>query len=192
MDYRKKDHICASNQTGCPAAISTTKYFALAVMLLGLFSPMKNVLAQGMPFPPPNQLQVFSVQGLSFGSFYVGATGGTVEITAVTGSRSTTGSVVELMSDPGLPAIFIVKLIPGRSVSISFGMLPVTLTRSGGGETISLIALTSDKPGNSFVTTGGHPFHNEVRIGGTLQVGSISANPSGEYQGMFNVTFNQE
>jgi hypothetical protein len=192
MDSRKKENIYASGQTRSAAAKFLIRYFAPAVLLLGLFSPVRKAEAQGMPFPPPNQLQVFSAQGLSFGSFYVGATGGTIEINPVSGSRSTTGSVVELMSDPGLPAIFIVKLIPGRSVSISFGMLPAILTRSGGGETISIIELTSDKPGNSFVTSGGHPFHNEVRIGGTLQVGSISANPSGEYQGMFNVTFNQE
>ncbi|HHN47547.1 MAG TPA: DUF4402 domain-containing protein [Bacteroidales bacterium] len=147
------------------------------------------VMAQ-TPFPPPNQLQVFNQQGLGFGSFYVGASGGTVVISPG-GSRSTTGTVMGLASDPGMPAIFNVRLIPGRLVHISFSA-SATLTRAGGSETMTITGFTSDKPGNNFVTSGGHPFINPVQVGGTLNVGSISANPAGNYQGFFEVTFIQE
>lgn len=142
------------------------------------------------PFPPPLQLQVFTVQGLGFGSFYTGASGGTVQISP-TGARSTSGSVIGLHSDPGMQAIFTIRLVPGRLVHISMSNSAI-LYRSGGSETMTINNFVSDKPGNYFVTSGGQPFLNSVQIGATLQVGSLSTNPAGEYTGIFNVTFIQE
>jgi hypothetical protein len=163
---------------------------SLCLILIFCCSTTILPLKSQTPFPPPNQLQVFNAQGLGFGSFYVGATGGTV-VMSPGGSRSTTGTVMGLASDPGMPAIFNVRLVPGRLVHINFSS-SATLTRTGGSETLTITGFNSDKPGNSFVTTGGHPFINPVQVGGTLNVGSISANPSGEYQGFFEVTFIQE
>ena len=168
------------------ARLIKTFYLILICCCLPAILPLK---AQ-TPFPPPNQLQVFNAQGLGFGSFYVGASGGSV-IISPTGNRTTTGTVMGLAADPGMPAIFNIRLIPGRLVHISFSS-SATLTRIGGSETMTITGFTSDKPGNHFVTSGGHPFINPVQVGGTLNVGSISANPAGNYQGFFEVTFIQE
>ncbi len=142
------------------------------------------------PFPPPNQLQVFATQELNFGSFFAGSTGGEV-IVSPEGSRSTTGSVMELALSPGMPAIFDVRLIPGRIVHISFPQSAM-LTRIGSSESIMISGFMSDKQGNYFVTTSAHPFINPVKVGATLHVGGGVATRSGDYVGSFTVTFVQE
>lgn len=152
-----------------------------------LFLPVTGQ-GQNMPFPPPNQLQVFAVQQLSFGSFFPGSSGGTV-VVSPTGSRSSTGTVV-LAGGAAYQAIFDVRLIPGRLVSIMIGP-PVQLVRIGGGGMMTMQIGPTDK-GTSFVTSGGHPFRNPVGVGGTLTVGDIMANPAGSYEGSFSVTFIQE
>ncbi len=177
---RKRQHR-QTGQQGVLVAALLSLFF-----LLPVFS-----YSQGMPFPPPNQMEVYGTQGLNFGSFYVGATGGTVEISP-TGGRIVSGDVQGFLTEPGGPAVFIIRLIPGRLVHIVFDDNPVPLIRNGSGETITISLFKSDKPNNQFVTTGGQPFHNPVQIGGTLQVGGISANPPGNYQGFFTVTFIQE
>ncbi|MFA7489520.1 MAG: DUF4402 domain-containing protein [Mariniphaga sp.] len=142
------------------------------------------------PMPPPNRLQVYATQELSFGSFSTGSSGGTV-IISPTGNRSVTGTVIEFMLSVGNSAIFEVRLIQGRMVHI---LLPTqaTLTRVGSGEIMTITDFTTDKPGNGFVTTAAHPFFNTVTVGATLHVGNISSNPPGNYSGTFPVTFIQE
>jgi hypothetical protein len=142
------------------------------------------------PFPPPSQLQVFANQELAFGSFFTGSSGGTGTISP-SGTRSVTGTVVNLALSPGSAAIFDLRLVPGRIVHIVFPA-SAQLTRIGGGETMTITNFTSDKPGNSFVTAASHPFINPVQVGATLNVQNSSVNPSGDYTGSFNVTFIQE
>ncbi len=158
------------------------------LLLIGAFAlPVK---AQ-MPFPPPNQLQVYNVQGIEFGSFFPSSTSGTVTISP-DGFR--TSSNVTLTGGGFTPAIFDVVLIPGRLVSISWGTT-TTLTGSQGGSMQMQIGPTdkvaTGQTSAEFVTTGGHPFHNQVNFGGTLTVGGVAANPSGSYTGTFYVTFHQ-
>lgn len=143
---------------------------------------------QQTPFPPPNQLQVYGIQELNFGSFSTGASGGTVVISPE-GFRSSTGSLI-LMGGNFNQAIFEVKLIPGRLVQIILGP-QIQLTRVGGGGSMNMQIGPTDR-GTSFVTTGGHPFITRVNVGGTLLVGSSAANPAGSYEGQFSVTFIQE
>lgn len=158
------------------------------LILLFLFIMPAFGFGQNMPFPPPNQLQVFAVQQLSFGAFHTGASGGTVMVSS-TGSRSASGSVV-LAGGLAYQAIFDVRLIPGRLVQIQLGP-QAQLMRIGGGGMMTMDVGPTDK-GTSFVTTGGHPFNNPVNVGGTLHVGDILANPPGSYEGSFSVTFIQE
>lgn len=187
MHFLKKGHICVSNKTNYCA---TTFLFrsAAATVLLCCLVFFGKAFGQGMPFPPPNQLQVFAVQQLSFGSFYTGTSGGTIVISPG-GMRSATGTVV-LAGGVFHQAIFDVRLVPGRLVHIQLGP-PAQLNRVGGGGFMTMETGPSDK-GASFVTTGGHPFINPVHVGGTLNVGSITANPPGDYEGSFSVTFMQE
>lgn len=142
------------------------------------------------PFPPPNRLQVYAAQELAFGSFFTGAFGGTVNITPE-GNRTVTGTVTALASSPGMPAVFDVRLTQGRMVHILFPG-SASLTRIGGGESMTVTGFVSDKQGNNFVTTAAHPFVNPVKVGATLHVGNIAENPPGDYVGSFTVTFVQE
>ena len=145
-------------------------------------------ISQNVPFPPPRQIQVFAIQQLSFGDFYPGGTGGTI-IVSPHGIRSSTGTVV-LVGGNSFPAIFDVKLIPGRLVQI-VTEASALLNRIGGGGTLTMDVGPSDK-GTSFITSGGHPFRNPVQVGGTLYVGNMASNPAGQYEGSFTVTFIQE
>jgi len=142
------------------------------------------------PLMPPNQLNVYTTQELSFGSFYAGSSGGRV-IISPDGNRITTGSVTGLALSPGTPAIFDVRLIPGRVVHISFPSSAM-LYKVGSGENMTINDFTTDKRNNYFVTTSAHPFINTVKVGASLFVGNISFNPAGDYFGSFNVVFIQE
>src|SRR5690554_5781640 len=102
----------------------------------------RQVQAQS-PFPPPSQLQVYANQELAFGSFFAGTSGGTVTISP-NGTRSVTGTVVELAQSPGLPAIFDLRLVPGRVVHIVFPT-SAQLIRKGGGGIMMLTNFTTDK-----------------------------------------------
>ncbi len=160
--------------------------FSLVAVFFLCFA--SEVQGQQTPFPPPNQLQVYGMQELNFGSFTTGSGGGTVVISPE-GFRTSTGTVL-LMGGFFNQAIFEVKLIPGRLVSIILGP-QIQLTRVGGGGSMNMQVGPTDK-GTSFVTTGGHPFITRVNVGGTLFVGNEANNPSGNYEGQFSVTFIQE
>jgi len=143
-----------------------------------------------IPFPPPNQLQVYTAQELAFGSIFIRASGGTVTITPE-GNRTVTGTIIALASSPSTPAVFDVRLAQGRMVHILFPG-SASITRIGGGESMTVNGFTSDKESNSFVTTATHPFVNPVKLGATMHVGNIAENPPGDYAGCFTVTFVQE
>jgi hypothetical protein len=187
MLSNQKSHIRILDKTKPCAAAFPFRSVATMVLFCCLLLSGK-AFAQGMPFPPPNQLQVFAVQPLSFGSFYTGASGGTIVISPG-GMRSATGTVV-LAGGVFHQAIYDVRLVPGRLIHIQLGP-PAQLNRVGGGGFMTMEVGPTDK-GSSFVTTGGHPFINPVHVGGTLNVGDIIANPPGDYEGSFSVTFIQE
>lgn len=149
----------------------------------------RKLLALGPENPPrPVVIYVNPAQGLQFGAFYQGATGGTV-IVYPNGSRSTTGSVIQ--ANQGIsfsPAIFEVDAEPGTLVTVVNGP-DVTLNGSNGGS-ISLKIGSSD-PGSPFIATQASPGRTQIRIGGTLTLTSPLANPPGNYSGTFSVTFIQ-
>jgi len=141
--------------------------------------------------PPPAPITVYAnpAQGLMFGAFFQGVTGGTVIINP-DGSRSVTGDLVQ--ANFGImfsPAIIEVTGNVGTVVTILNGP-DVTLFGSNGG-TVRL-HLGSSSTGSPFITRAVPPAMNQVRIGGTLTVGNPLANPSGSYSGTFSVTFIQQ
>lgn len=147
--------------------------------------------AQIQPPAPPRPIAIYvnPAQGLIFGAFFQGATGGTV-ILYPDGSRSVTGSIVQAnLGYPFSPAIFEVDANPGTLISILNGP-DVTLTGSNGGSVTLHIGAAST--GSPFVAAAIPPARTQVRIGGTLTVGSPPANPTGTYSGTFSVTFIQE
>lgn len=160
------------------------------VLLLALLS--FNTNGQERP-PRPINVTVQNSQGILFGTFTHGPSGGTVTVTHE-GARTATGSVI-LINQGGFasPAVFLVEGIKGTLVTIS-PIPDATLTGSMGGH----LTLKFDPPvtaastGSPFILPADSPSSTEVRIGGTLMVGNTGANPAGNYSGNFFVTFNQQ
>lgn len=158
-----------------------------AVLVLLLFLQLP-AFAQEPP-PRPISIYVNPAQGLIFGAFFQGPTGGTVTVSP-NGSRSVSGSVVQAnLGFPFSPAIFEVDANPGTLITIMNGP-DVLLTGSNGG-TLSM-KIGSSSTGSPFIANAVSPARTLVRIGGTLTVGVPLANPPGNYSGTFSVTFIQQ
>lgn len=142
---------------------------------------------EGQEKPPrPISVTVNTAQHLSFGAFIQSGANGTVTVD-YTGGRSCTGNIIlpnifSIIS----PALFIVDAEPGTLITIVNGP-PVNLSGSNGGNLNLQVGPSSI--GNPFITRSQT---TEVFIGGTLTVGSIEANPAGNYSGTFQVTFIQQ
>jgi hypothetical protein len=163
--------------------IALLRYFTIALLLFSL-------TATAQP-PPPRPIAVFAnpAQGLIFGAFFQGPSGGTV-ILYPDGSRASTGSIILAnLGYPYSPALFQVDANVGTVVSIMNGP-DATLTGSNGGSIMLHLGAASTGP--SFTTTIVSPSRTQVWIGGTLTVGNPLANPSGSYSGTFSVTFIQQ
>lgn len=160
-------------------------YFFTCVIMCGL-----SFVSNAQP-PPPKPISVYTnpAQGLIFGAFFHGPSGGTVVIHP-DGTRNVTGSLVQAnLGFSFSPAVFEVEANQGTLVSIMNGP-DVTLTGSKGG-TLSL-HIGDASTGPVFVTTASPPSRTQVRIGGTLTVGTPIANPPGNYSGTFSITFIQQ
>lgn len=141
--------------------------------------------------PPPDPISIYAnpLQGLMFGAFFQGISGGTV-IIYPNGSRTVTGDVIQAnLGFAFSPAIFEVVANSGTLISILNGS-DVLLTGSTGGSMTLHIGTAST--GTPFITTVTPPARTQVRIGGMLTVGSPLANPAGIYNGTFSITFIQE
>lgn len=162
------------------------------IPLLFLFMTIQTgftAVAQGPENPPrPAIVYVNPAQGLNFGAFYQGGSGGTV-IVYPNGARSTTGSIIQTSQGFSFsPAIFEVDAEPGTLITILNGP-DVTLTGSNGG-TITL-SINDSEPASPFIATATSPSRTLIRIGGTLTIGNPLASPPGNYNGTFSVTFIQ-
>lgn len=141
--------------------------------------------------PPPRPIAVYvnPAQGLIFGAFFQGIAGGSV-IIYPDGSRAATGDIVQAnLGQPYSPAIFEIEAQPGTLISILNGP-DVPLNGSNGGTIVLHVGTAST--GTPFITTVAPPGRTQVRVGGTLTIGSPLANPPGAYSGSFAITFIQE
>jgi hypothetical protein len=157
------------------------------LICLSVFHSKSN--AQEKP-PRPIEVRINTAQHLSFGSFIVYGSGGTV-IVYHDGARITSGNVIGVTSPSSLivtPALFIVDAEPGTQIDI-LPSPPAYLSGSKGG-TIRL-ELGEASTGSKIVTRPGSRY-TDVFIGGTLFVGPLSANPAGFYSGTFQITFVQQ
>jgi len=147
-------------------------------------------LANGQEKPPrPVIIYVNPAQGLNFGGFVQGNSGGSI-IIYPNGSRSVTGSVIPVsLGYSYSPAIFEVDAEPGTLVTINNGP-DIRLNGSNGGFMTMHIGTSS--LGSPFIATAVSPARTQLRIGGTLTVGTPIANPPGDYSGTFSVTFIQQ
>lgn len=141
----------------------------------------------------PVELQVFVIQGLSFGTFSPGTLGGTV-IISPDGTRTVSGTIIPLSNSNGSCAILEIEAPPNRLIHIEF---PKSVQFKGNdkGKNITISNFISDKPNNSFITTAdAPPYRNTVRVGATLTVQNSAENISDEYVGSFHfiVTYIQQ
>ena len=159
--------------------------FLLFIISIAILSSLP---ATGQEKPPkPIAVTVSTLQHLNFGTLIVSGAGGTVTVD-YNGTRSSTNEVyIQSLSNSEIPspALFEVTALRGTLITIVNGP-PVNLTGNHGG-TISLV-LGQSNTGSPFVVRGSI---TEVAIGGTLTIGSLGANPTGDYSGSFTVTFVQ-
>lgn len=156
-------------------------------LLVILLAFAVRVTGQEKP-PKPILVTVSTAQHLQFGSFIQTGSNGTVTVDH-TGTRTAAGSVIlpNISSSAfPTPALFIVEAHPGTLITILNGP-DVFLTGSNGGTMRLTIGESSTR--SPFITRGRY---TDVFIGGTLTVGSLTANPAGSYSGTFTVTFIQE
>jgi len=160
-------------------------FLVMGIVLLGM---QQSVVAQEKP-PRPMAIYVSTVQHLNFGDIILGPTGGTVTVHS-DGTRTSTGDIVlGNFGSSYSPALIEVEANRGTLITILNGP-DATLTGSNGGTMTMHIGLSY--PTSPFVTTYNYPARTLVYIGGTLTVGTSSANPEGAYSGSFMVTFIQE
>jgi len=151
-------------------------------LLFGIFIS-NNVVAQE---DPPRPITATTIQNISFGTFYQGATGGTVTINS-SGSRIEGGTVV-LLFGGFYPAIFEITGSPGTVISF---LKPLSTLTDGSGHSMDL-QIADTNPSTPFVLTNNYPTPTQVTMGGILTVGSPAANPPGIYNGTFAITFVKE
>jgi hypothetical protein len=132
---------------------------------------------------------VYTLQNMSFGAFFQGNGGGTVEVTA-DGSRTVTGDVVPIyLGIPYYQAIFEIEAPVGTIVSV-LNNAEVKLPGSNGGMLTWKIGDTN--PVSPFITTVPAPGRTQIHIGGTLTTQGTNTHPAGSYSGSIFITFNQE
>jgi hypothetical protein len=160
-----------------------------ALLAIVLFSFIFSFTTYGQE-PPPRPITItVSPQGLAFGAFTQGASGGSVIIDP-DGTRTSTGDVILLnLGYSYSAALYEIDANPGTVISVLYGA-GTTLTGSGGG-TMTL-TIGNSIPTSPFVTTAVPPARTSFYLGGTLTVGNPASNPPGNYSGTFLITFNQE
>jgi len=160
--------------------------FIITAALLCILAASVN--AQPNP-PRPIILTADNSFPLAFGALTPGAGGGTVTISPG-GTRTSTGDVVLLnLGFSYSSAVFYIRANPGTVISLMITS-PVTLVRGGGG-TLTL-NIGGTQPVSPFVTTVPWQQRTTLLVGGTLIIGPIGMNPSGQYNGSFSVTCIQE
>lgn len=125
-------------------------------------------------------LSLLKVEDLDFGWLTV-TTAGTAVLNPFTGVVTTTGGVVTAGGDP-LPAMFVGAASRNTPVKIRIPNRPITITRQGGTETMTVSSWTLDGPADR--KTGPERAFT-FRVGATLNVGANQMD--GLYTGTFDV-----
>ena len=132
---------------------------------------------------------VYTLQNMSFGAFFQGNGGGTIEVSAE-GARSVTGDIVPIyLGIPYYQAIFEIEAPVGTIVSI-LNNTEVKLPGSNGGMLTWTIG--NSNPFSPFIISVPAPGRTQVQIGGKLKTEGTGSNPAGSYSGTIFITFNHE
>lgn len=171
------------------------EYIFLRATGLFILALLSVITLKGQPSLPPRNITVNSTQALHFGSFCLensGSAGGTVTVDWQ-GNRTSSGQIYLLPTAPAhQAAIFEISLCQGRSVIISYPQTIVLTGSNGGSLTLNVGPTEKGGNGSLFQVDGDCSFITQLRVEGTLIVGSNSANPAGTYTGSFSIIFNQQ
>lgn len=134
-------------------------------------------------------ISVNSVQPISFGAFTItGTAGGTVTISNE-GLRTATGDIVLLHGNPcATPALFELKLCPGKRISF----IPQKNLKLGTANSppLRLELAPPGSDGRNFIIGSDCNTVTTVAIGATLHIPPQSS--PGSYSGNFGITYNLE
>lgn len=135
--------------------------------------------------------RITKVQGLNFGTFTIIPPGdGSVTVDR-NGRRSSSGNIVLLPSHPvSHPALFELRMIPGRHVSFT---CPEKMVLTGlGGEALILVPDLTDRDDNTWQSVPGGISETvfQIRLGGTLYIPAHIT--PGWFSGSFEVSLHQD
>jgi hypothetical protein len=156
-------------------------FFLLAVPLVSTIAQTENTDAFANIVNP---ITIAETRSLHFGTMSVSTSAGTC-ILAPAGTRTKTGGVTLTNFTPSATsAAYSVTGAANVAYNISLPTSSVTVTRSGGSQTMTITAFTSNKAGDAgtLSSTGTDSF----TVGATLNVGASQV--AGLYQGNFNIT----
>lgn len=126
-------------------------------------------------------LSLLKTEDLRFGSLIAGTTAGNVVISQTSSARMVTGGATGAPSDFG-PAQFVSAGLSSIIVIITVDNA-ATLTRAGGGATMAVTDIATNRPAVSLFPGNGVL---DINVGGRLTVG-VNQMP-GDYAGTFNLT----
>lgn len=144
-------------------------------------------LISGFAFSTSAQIDISVVRDLGFGDFYPSSAGGWIEIDE-SGSLTSSG-VIHLGGYTSAAEFTLWSRGSSRMIFVSTFPPEIQLTRTGGGGSMTL------EPGPVVPSQYEHPKGNyakTVRVGGRLTVGSIAANPPGQYSGTFELIIHNQ
>lgn len=131
-----------------------------------------------------NPITISETRSLHFGTLSVSTSAGTC-ILAPAGTRTKTGGVTLTSFTPtATSAAYSVTGAANVAYNITLPTSSVTVTRSGGSQTMTITAFTSSKTGNAGTLSGAGS--DSFTVGATLNVGASQV--AGLYQGNFNIT----
>jgi hypothetical protein len=147
-------------------------------------------ISHAQPGLPPRTMTVTATQPIEFGAFVATGSGGTITVDWH-GVRSSTGGIVLVSASICKPAIFEVKLCPGRDVMITYSPTILLSNGSGGSLTLTIGPNEMGENGNHFIVNTDCNFITPFHVGGTLNIPSGTV-PEGIYSGVFDITFTQD
>jgi hypothetical protein len=152
-----------------------------------LFTLFQEIKAQDPP-PPPRPVKIYTTsQKLSFGTFTYGVSGGTVTVSEA-GSRSKSGDII-LLGLGYASCMLLIEANPGTLISLIYNQVGPLTNGTGGSMALQIVGSSPISP---FITNAEPPATTTLYIGGRLTVGNSIANPPGNYNGTFDIMFNQE
>ena len=169
------------NRPGPSFATALAALLVAAPVPLRAATPAKESSAGAIVLRP---LSLLKKTDMNFGTLATSPSAGTATLNPVTGVVSTTGGVTALpIGTSATAAVFVGAGSKNAPYQIRLPTNPITITRVGGTETMTVSNWTLDGPTNRRVPAN-QAF--QFKVGARVNVGANQA--GGTYAGTFNIT----